>query len=313
MTPQRKRAEDATGLIDPSTPGPEQSPCPEPPTFRLGCVGYLNTLPLIEGLGKLRDIRLTLTAPARLSDLLEAGDIDMGLLSTIDFQRLFPASNSGVCMVPAGMIGCDGPTMTVRLFSAVPFEQVSCLHADVDSHTSVTLARIVLAERFNARPEVVDFDADIDRLARAGTDAASRAWPESVLLIGDKVVTDAPPSDRYPHQLDLGEAWKALTGLPFVYAVWMCRDDDDSMARARAMWAILDRQRRHNTTRSKWIIEQRAPARGWPADLASHYTQDLLRYDVTDEHKRAVETFFDRAHAHGLIAKRRATRWMEIA
>ena len=43
------------------------------------------------------------------------------------------------------------------------------------------------------------------------------------LLIGDKVVTDAPPTDRYPHQMDLGEAWKDLTGLPFVYAMWMCR------------------------------------------------------------------------------------------
>jgi chorismate dehydratase len=304
-------ASDPSITIDASETGGEHT---HGQPFRLGCVGYLNTLPLIEGLGKLRDVRLTLTAPARLSDLLEAGDIDMGLLSTIDFQRLFAASHEGVCMVPAGMIGCEGPTLTVRLFSAVPFEKVSRLHADVDSHTSVALARIVLAERFNVRPEVVDFDADAERLARAGTAAATtREWPESVLLIGDKVVTDAPPSDRYPHQLDLGEAWKSLTGLPFVYAVWMCRDDEASMARARSVWAVLDRQRRHNTTRSKWIIEQRAPSRGWPVDLASHYTRDLLRYDVTDDHRRAVETFFDRAHAHALIAKRRATRWMEIA
>lgn len=313
MTLQRSNADDATGLIDPSTPGPEQSPRSEPTPFRLGCVGYLNTLPLIEGLGKLKDIRLILTAPARLSDLLEAGDIDMGLLSTIDFQRLFPASHAGVCVVPAGMIGCDGPTLTVRLFSAVPFDRISRLHADVDSHTSVALARIVLAERFNVMPEVVDFDADAERLARADANGAARRWPESVLLIGDKVVTDAPPSDRYPHQLDLGEAWKALTGLPFVYAVWMCRDDDASMARARSMWAVLDRQRRHNTTRANWIIEQRAPARGWPVDLATHYTQHLLRYEVTDEHRRAIETFFDRAHAHGLIVNRRVSRWLEIA
>lgn len=301
------RHDTATALIDSPAPSPEPAP------FRLGCVGYLNTLPLIEGLGKLRDLRLTLTPPARLADLLVSGDIEMGLLSTIDFQRLrFPGeSDPGLCMVPAGMIGCDGPTLTVRLFSAVPFERVTRLHADIDSHTSVALARIVLAERFGSRPEVIDFDADAERLARAG--AEHRPWPESVLLIGDKVVTDAPPQDRYPYQLDLGEAWKELTGLPFVYAVWMCRATPAAMHRARAVWAILDRQRRHNATRAEWIVRERAESRGWPVDLATHYTRDLLRYDVRDEQRRAVEEFFDRAHKHGLIESRRASRWMEIA
>ena len=49
---------------------------------------------------------------------------------------------------------------------------------------------------------------------------------QSVLLIGDKVVTDAPPEERYPYQMDLGAAWKELTGLPFVYAVWSVPDSD---------------------------------------------------------------------------------------
>lgn len=299
----------ATTTIDPPTGVPEQTP------FRLGCVGYLNTLPLIEGLGKLRDFRLTLTAPARLADLLASGDIDMGLLSTIDFQRIPESGIGPLCMIPAGMIGCDGPTMTVRLFSAVPFDRVTRLHADIDSHTSVALARIVLAERHGGRPEVVDFDADAERLVRADRDAKHQphAWPESVLLIGDKVVTDAPPADRYPHQLDLGEAWKALTGLPFVYAVWMCKDQLAAKARAASAAAVLDRQRRHNLTRTKWIIDERAGVRGWDTNAAMHYTTDLLRYEVRDEHRRAVDAFFDRAKAHGLISERRNSRWMEIA
>jgi len=299
----------ATTTIDPSPAVPEQTP------FRVGCVGYLNTLPLIEGLGKLRDFRLTLIAPARLVDLLASDDIDMGLLSTIDYQRIPETDGTTLCMIPAGMIGCDGPTMTVRLFSAVPFDKVTCLHADIDSHTSIALARIVLAERHDTKPEIVGFDADAERLARAQRDARHEphAWPESVLLIGDKVVTDAPPADRYPHQLDLGEAWKALTGLPFVYAVWMCKDEAAVKARAASAAAVLDRQRRHNQTRTRWIIEQRAESRGWEINAAMHYTSDLLRYDVREEHRRAVDVFFDRAQAHGLIAGRREPRWMEIA
>ncbi|MCA9312051.1 MAG: hypothetical protein KDA21_12640, partial [Phycisphaerales bacterium] len=56
-------------------------------TVRLGCVSYLNTLPLIEGVSKLDRARLTLTAPSRLIDLLLEDSVDLGLISLIDYQR----------------------------------------------------------------------------------------------------------------------------------------------------------------------------------------------------------------------------------
>lgn len=277
---------------------PGVRPLSTPPT-RLGCVSFLNTLPLIEGLGKLADARLTLTAPARLVDLLLQNEVDMGLLSVIDYQR----SPEPLVMLPVGMIGCDGPTLTVRLFSSVPIERLTRVHADIDSHTSIALLRIILAERCSLSPEVVDFDVDAHR-------ASGSAWPEAMLVIGDKVVTDAPPAVRYPHQLDLGQEWKSLTGLPFVYATWMCREGE--VERVRPMAAMLDRQRRHNATRLDWIVQQRASVRGWPNDLAGHYLKDLLRFDVSELHRAAVDRFFDLAQRHGVIAGRRPSVWAEV-
>ena len=155
---------------------------------------------------------------------------DLALAPVIDALR----SDAELELVPAGAIGCDGATLTVRLYSAVPFEQARRVHADADSHTSVTLARWLLATRFNARPEFVEFDAR-ERVEVAGdTGGAPAEWPETMLMIGDKVVTDSPPAVRYPHQLDLGEAWRAETGLPFVYAVWMRRAGDAPSPRERA-------------------------------------------------------------------------------
>jgi len=284
----------APSVIDVPTP----PPLPSPP-IRLGCVSFLNTLPLIEGLGKLSDARLTLTAPARLIDLLLQREVDMGLLSIIDYQR----SPEPLVMVPAGMIGCDGPTLTVRLFSSVPVEKLTRVHADIDSHTSVALLRVILAERFGITPEIVDFDVDAHR-------ASGAAWPEAMLVIGDKVVTDAPPAVRFPHQLDLGQEWKALTGLPFVYATWMCRVEE--VEKVRPMAAMLDRQRRHNATRMDWIVHSRANVRGWPEDLAGHYLKDLLRFEVTDGHRDAVERFFALAERHGVIAGRRPVVWAQV-
>ncbi|MFG0293102.1 MAG: menaquinone biosynthetic enzyme MqnA/MqnD family protein [Phycisphaerales bacterium JB050] len=274
---------------------------------KVGAVSYLNTLPLIEGLGKLGDAELTLTAPSGLIDLLLGGEVDLALASIIDYQR----SPEPLELVPASIIGCDGATMTVRIFSRIPIEQIRTLHADVDSHTSVALARIILNERTGAMPSVRPFDVDEHRSER-GESVAAGAWPESVLIIGDKVITDSPPAALYPHQLDLGEAWKELTGLPFVYATWMRRVGAAEDGRLRTIARVLDRQRRHNATRLDWIVGQRATLRGWPRDTARTYLGDLLRYEMTDRHREAVEEFFDRCAALKIIDRREPTRWAEI-
>ena len=75
-------------MADPATTDPaDPPPAPDAPPARIGCVSYLNTLPLIEGLGKWEGARLTLTAPSRLVDLLVEDEADVALVSTIDYQR----------------------------------------------------------------------------------------------------------------------------------------------------------------------------------------------------------------------------------
>jgi chorismate dehydratase len=271
-----------------------------PAAVRLGAVSYLNTLPLIEGLGKLADVRLTLTAPSQLMGLLigeeDGGEVDLALASTIDALRC----PEPLELVPAGVIGCDGPTLTVRVFSRGPIEAIETLTADADSHTSVALASVVLHERTGRLPTIRSIDADALRAARERGD--DDAWPDALLMIGDKVITHAPPATLYPHQLDLGEAWHGLTGLPFVYAAWTCRAGALDAGRLRAAAAVLDRQRRHNATRLDWIVAARATARGWPADVARHYLRDLLRYEPTERMRAGLAAFFERCVALGLHA-----------
>src|SRR5262245_28204072 len=119
--------------------------------LRLASVSYFNATPLNYGLSEAEDLRLSLEVPSKLIDLLRDGDVDVALLPVIDYQRL-----DGLCVIPAGAIGCDGPTLTVRIFSPSPIDQIESLACDPESHTSVALARIVLAERFGIRPDFVD-------------------------------------------------------------------------------------------------------------------------------------------------------------
>jgi chorismate dehydratase len=202
----------------------------------------------------------------------------LALLPVIDFQRL-----AGLVLVPAGGIGCDGHTLTVRLFSRAPVDQIDTLACDPDSHTSVALARIILAERFGLRPEFIDLNKATGRPR------------EARLLIGDKVICDEPVG--FEHQLDLGFAWKELTGLPFVFAAWMARDGVD----LRDVPQRLQRAKSSGMQHVDEIVRRFAVPRGWPAGIALQYLTVYLKYDIGEAQVRSMRLFFDLARRHGII------------
>ncbi len=274
----------------------------QPPTLvarrpiRLGAVSFVNTLPLIDGLENLADLALHYAVPSRLLDMLLDDEVDLALCSSIDYQR----SRTPLIIVPCGLLGCDGPTLTVRLYCTGPIDRITLVHCDTDSHTSIALLQILLGELHGIAPELVAFDA-----RPRGPNDPPREWPPALLLIGDKVVTDSPPASLYPHQLDLGAAWVELTGLPFVFALWLARPNADPVTVAAAA-RILDRQRRYNTERLDLIIERKARPRGWPVPLAAAYLKEKLAFEFTDARRRGLELFFDKACEHGLVDGRRS-------
>ncbi|MHC4811438.1 MAG: menaquinone biosynthetic enzyme MqnA/MqnD family protein [Planctomycetota bacterium] len=272
-----------------------------PPAVRVGVVSFVNTLPLIDGLHGCRDIDLRAAVPSRLLDRLLDGEVEAALCSSIDFQR----SPVPMVILPVGRLGCDGPTMTVRLYARTPIDRIDRVHCDTDSHTSVALLRILLDRQYGIRPEFVDFDAASLTTAGAGD------WPDAMLLIGDKVVTDSPPAVRYPHQLDLGAAWHDLTGLPFTFAVWMARADTPA-DRLRLASVILDRQRRRNHPLLDRIVHDAAVPRGWPADLAREYLGRRLRYEWSADAAAGLEAFWTAAAEMGLIEGRRPTQVLDL-
>jgi chorismate dehydratase len=246
--------------------------------LRIGSVSYLNAKPLIYGLDQASDVELNLDVPSRLLDGLRDGRFDLALLPVIDYLRM-----EGLCIVPAGGIGCDGPTLTVRIFSREPIEAIRSLACDPDSHTSVALARVILAERYGSQPEFTDLrrrDADPD---------------EGRLLIGDKVVCEEPQA--FPHQLDLGLAWKELTGLPFVFATWMTRENVALGDLPRR----LEAARKAGLDNVERIIDRHAAPHGWPADVARRYLTDYLKFEIGPRQIEAMSRFHQLAVQHGAV------------
>jgi len=256
--------------------------------LRVGCVSFINAKPLIEGFKSSADNPVRFEVPSGLLDGLEQREIDIALCPVIDYFR----SKVPLTIVPSGGIGCCGATMTVRLYSQIPIEQITQVYADTDSHTSVALLRVLLAEQYGIQPTLTDYNASAVSMS---DDLSDR--PQAMLLIGDKVVTDSPKAVNYPHQLDLGETWAALTGLPFVFAVWMAREGESLSDLPERLSDV----REHNAKRSDAIADMYAPKHGWPKDLARKYLGKLMRYDIGKPELTAIERFGALAHKYKLI------------
>lgn len=280
---------------------------------RIAAVQFLNTVSLIEGLETWGGCSLIKAVPSRIAQMVIGGEADVGLASIVDAAD----PKNDLALIPAGMIGCDGPTLTVRLFSKVPIEQITTVHADTDSHTSVMLADVLLRELHGIRAQIRPFDAR-ERMGSGSDDQGSdepgrpeEAWPETLLLIGDKVVVDSPPAVRYPHQLDLGEAWRQLTGLPFVYACWVCRRADAGSPMISEAGAMLERVRLRNTQRLDWLVTKEARAHHWPGDLARTYIGELLAFNPDQRAREGVALFFEKLRTHEILDARQP-QWVEI-
>ena len=251
--------------------------------LRIGCVSYLNSTPLVWGLDDDPQLEIIYEVPAKLLDLLLSDRCDVALLPAIDYHGA-----GDLVLVPSSCIGADGPVYTVRIFSRVHLESVTTVCADVESHTSVALCRILMHHLYGRDIKLVD-------------DAAAA---DAILLIGDKVVTSAPAG--HPYQLDLADAWKLWTKLPFVFATWMSRRGRDLGEAPQKLSAAMNGGMAH----VEEIVARNAAAHGWPSAMAHHYLTHLLKFpiDLTPgaPQRMAMESFYQHSYDLGLIGKPRA-------
>jgi chorismate dehydratase len=183
--------------------------------IRIGAVNYLNAKPLYYELCEQSpQIRLSMNVPSRLADQLAGGELDVALIPSVEYLR---GAAHGYTIIPGFAIAAHGAVRSVKLFSRVPWHKVERLALDAGSRTSQVLARIWLDSRHGVRP------GQVEELPLGVSALESSA--DAVLLIGDRAMR--VPCDSFHDVVDLGEAWQSLTGLPFVFALWVARPDVD--------------------------------------------------------------------------------------
>jgi chorismate dehydratase len=258
--------------------------------FTVGCVPYLNAKPLVRrfrDLGDRSPVHVVYDVPSRLPPLLEEEVAQAILVSSIEALRL-------PCRVADGVaIGSQGAVRSVRLFSKVPLDRITTLALDQSSMTTNALAQIVLADAYGVRPGVKLFPPVLSEML-ADSDAG--------ILIGDAGMRQ---SGENLHVLDLGDAWLELTGLPFVWAVWLGGEglvpELAGLLRHAARWG-----RQH----LEEIVPGAAEETGFTVSEARTYLAEVMDYDLGPRQKAGLAEFGRRLVAHGLLERTYEPSWV---
>ena len=250
--------------------------------LRLGAVSYLNTKPLVYGLDAYPDqFTVRFDVPARCAALLHEGRVDLGLIPAIEYL------SGDYVIVPDVAIASDGEIASVAVFTRVPIDKVRTLALDISSRTSVALTRVLCAKRWGIAPSFTPADPDLEAmLARA----------DAALLIGD-LALNIDAARHHATKIDLGSEWRALTGLPFVYAMWTGRPGAASPEQCRALQAARDRGVAHLAEIARDVAEG-DPVR---EARALRYLRDNLKYGLGDREVEGLRRFHELAAELGLV------------
>lgn len=261
--------------------------------LRIGEINYLNCTPIFTALrAGFQDngYRFVTGYPAELNAKLRGGEVDLCPSSSIEYAQ----NPEHYRILPGLSISSKGPVKSVLLFSKLPIAALDGVSIGLtgESETSVILLKILLSLKYS-------FANSYYKVTAGGE--VSTSGHDAIMLIGDRALLEAEKvSDGYVY--DLGELWYEFTGLPFVFALWLLRED----ALHRSGEAV-------HLLHERLIVSKQRAIENLPG-IAATLKQtiwtnseflinywSILSYDLTDKHIEGLKLFYRYAAECGLI------------
>lgn len=249
--------------------------------IRFSVVDFLNARPLIWGL--LEDpppgIEISRDVPSACADKLAAGEVDVGLIPSIEYQRI-----PGLRVVRGLGIAAASEVRSVLVVSDVSREKIRSIALDPASRTSTVLTRLLLKRRYGIEPIVWD---------GGGVAADAR------LVIGDPALKTRLNGHVV---LDLAAEWRAFSGHPFVFAFWAVRPGVDAGAVERIVRDSYSAARRDFPS----LVAKEAAKSGLSEAVIEDYLRHSLHYELDSGDLEGLEHFYRLAAEEGLIDRARS-------
>ena len=218
--------------------------------------------------------------PSALCAQLARGELDVALVSSFEFLR-----NPIYRIVDGVSISSDGPVYSVVVAHVGKIEDVKEIELDPAAQTSGNLLRCLLSER-KLNPSF------IPRSTSSIPKATAR------LLIGDQAIRFRQEHSSEFNFWDLGEHWKKLIDLPFVYALWLVRPEVvDPKSIANELRALRDK----NLADVDALI---SAEKEFNRDFCYRYYREILRFNFGEREKDGLRAFDQLCQKHELLPKR---------
>lgn len=247
--------------------------------LRFSVVDFLNARPLIWGLleNPPPGVDVSRDLPSACADKLASGQADVGLIPSIEYQRI-----RDLRVVPDLGIAAASEVRSVLLVSNVARDRISSVTLDPASRTAAVLTRLLLKRRYRVEP--------VYREPGISTDAA--------LVIGDPALKTRLNGKVV---LDLAAEWRAFSGHPFVFAFWAMRPGVPSTDVRRVVLDSYAAARREFPR----LIAKEAAESGLSEAVVEDYLRHSLHYELDSGDLEGLDLFYRLAAEDGLIDRAR--------
>jgi len=261
---------------------------------RIAASSYLNTAPLIWSFthGSQRQLveLFTDTAPARCAEMLARSEVDAALVPVIEYQRI-----GDISIVPDVCVGSKTAVRSVVLVTRKNnLKKVEQVALDESSRTSAALVKIIFREFLQVEPEWRTAAPDLQSMMQQA---------DAALIIGDPAMTIS--RDRF-RVFDLATLWHEFTGLGFVFAMWMVRNESVEQIRAIDFAAARD----------EGLVNLEEVTAAYPHEVTfspdeiGRYLTENIIFKVDEDMRKGLARYFDLAAKHQIIAQEKPVHFI---
>ena len=158
------------------------------------------------------------TVPSKCANALAAGTADIGIIPVFAYPE-----TPSLVVVPDVAIASRGAVRSILLVTRKPLEEVKTVAVDTSSRTSVALTQVILTKWYGGKRELLPMDPDVNKMLER-CEAALLIGDPALLISEKPSVLDQPNGAQELFVFDLAELWVQKTGKPFVFAVWVVRE-----------------------------------------------------------------------------------------
>ncbi len=254
--------------------------------LRIGRIPYANFFPIFYYFDNECDnsgYRFVKGVPSKVNKMLREGELDISPSSSIEFLR----NRSKYRILPWFSISSSGYINSILLFSKYPIHELGGkdIALSSESETSTALLKIIFEEFLSLKSRF----SSINKRSVKNILASFSA----VLLIGDTAMREAKKiSHDSIYIYDLGELWFQYTGLPFVFALWVVREESVFRKKHLIRKFTSDLLNAKKYARKKFrLIAKASPQKKWLSEEELVDYWKMISYDFTEKHLEGLNLF----------------------